>query len=198
MIPRSTNRRVEQDCRVGQPERSPTARTKQVLGSRRHLGPLALALLAIAVPQAAAQDKFDPAARAKAVAPLVDESTVAVLHVDTSRVSVDAVFAGAFAILPGLEHELGGPRHDRAHLEARLGQRRDHIDGLAGGADRMHLARGRNGCGRSGNARDPRRARRRGRARGKEQHDEECPHSPTVTPDATWLRPRRHRYPPDA
>ncbi len=76
------------------------------------MAPLVLALLAVAVPQSPAQDKSGPAARAKAVAPLVDEYTVAVLHVDTSRMPVDALFAKAFGILPALEHELGGPRKD--------------------------------------------------------------------------------------
>ncbi len=113
-----------QDRRVGQAQRSPTVRTRQVVdgrwhvgkrqvvGGRWHIGPLLLALLAIAIPRAAAQEKFDPAARAKVVAPFVDDQTVAVLHVDTSRMPVDAVLAKAWEILPGLEHELGRARKD--------------------------------------------------------------------------------------
>jgi len=112
MIVCDRNRTVGQDRRVGQAQRSPTVGKKQVVGGRWHIGPLVLALLAMALPPATAQEKFDPAARAKVVAPLIDEQTVAVLHVDTSRMPVDAMLAKAWGILPGLEHELGRARKD--------------------------------------------------------------------------------------
>ena len=53
--------------------------------------PLALAAAALALPAAAAERKFDPDACAKAVAPFLDERTVAVLHVDLTAVDVGAV-----------------------------------------------------------------------------------------------------------
>ncbi len=49
-------------------------------------------LLVIAfVPAASAAEKFDPAARAKVIAPFIDEQTFAVIRVDMTRVSVDAL-----------------------------------------------------------------------------------------------------------
>jgi hypothetical protein len=39
-----------------------------------------------------AEEKYDPAARAKAVAPFINASTFAVVHVDVSRVNSDALF----------------------------------------------------------------------------------------------------------
>jgi hypothetical protein len=66
----------------------------------------------MALPLATAQEKFDPAARAKVVAPLIDDQTVAVLHVDLARMPVDALFAKALEILPELEYGLAGPRKD--------------------------------------------------------------------------------------
>lgn len=71
---------------------------------------MCLALLAVAIAPAMGQEKFDPAARAKVVAPFIDDQTVAVLHVDTSRMPVDALFAKAFGLLPELEQGLGEVR----------------------------------------------------------------------------------------
>jgi len=105
------------DRRVGQAQRSPTK--NQNLGAAvvkptgcnpwalKRPTLLVLALLAIALPQATAQEKSDPAARAKVVAPFMDDQTVAVLHVDTSRMPVDALFAKAVGILPELQQGLG-------------------------------------------------------------------------------------------
>jgi hypothetical protein len=57
--------------------------------------PLALLLVALVAQLAQAQVKFDPAARAKAVAPYIDDMTVAVVHVDVSRLDLAAASAGA-------------------------------------------------------------------------------------------------------
>ena len=69
-----------------------------------HENPFRVLMLAfpwsLAVRHGQAQDKFDPAVRAKVVAPFIDEQTVAVLHVDTSRMPVDALFAKTLEICP--------------------------------------------------------------------------------------------------
>ncbi len=49
-----------------------------------------LALLFFATSSHAAERKFDPDAAAMAVAPFLDDRTVAVLHVDLTRIDVDA------------------------------------------------------------------------------------------------------------
>ncbi len=55
----------------------------------------ALAASVLALPASAAERKFDPEACAKAVAPYLDDSTFAVLHVDLTAVDVDALAAKA-------------------------------------------------------------------------------------------------------
>ncbi len=55
----------------------------------------ALAASTLALPANAAERKFDPDACAKAVAPYLDDSTFAVLHVDLTAVDVDALAAKA-------------------------------------------------------------------------------------------------------
>jgi hypothetical protein len=78
---------------------------------------LAVALTLVLVLPAAAAEQFDPNARAEAVGPFLDEQTVAVAHVDLTRIDVDALATkGYLAALPGLEskdieeskHELRG------------------------------------------------------------------------------------------
>jgi hypothetical protein len=59
---------------------------------------IAFLLCLAAAPAHAADRKFDPDAAAKAVAPYLDDRTVAVVHVDLTRVNVDA-FAEKFAAL---------------------------------------------------------------------------------------------------
>jgi hypothetical protein len=51
-----------------------------------------LAPLALISGPARAEDKFDAAARAKLIAPWIDEQTLAVAHVDLARVAVDSLF----------------------------------------------------------------------------------------------------------
>src|SRR6266851_3298833 len=50
-------------------------------------------LLTLAAPSLADDKKFDAEARAKAVAPFIDEQTIAVGHADLTRVDVDAIVA---------------------------------------------------------------------------------------------------------
>src|SRR5260370_18463657 len=45
--------------------------------------------LAFALPVTAADNRFDPEARAKAIAPFVDAQTLALAHVDVTRVDVE-------------------------------------------------------------------------------------------------------------
>jgi hypothetical protein len=47
-----------------------------------------------------AQEKFDPQARAKIIAPFLDEQTVGVIHVDLTRLDVDRLFAELGRFLP--------------------------------------------------------------------------------------------------
>ena len=57
----------------------------------RNLIILTIAILAISA-AAFAEEKFDPSARAREIAPFIDEQTIAVMHVDFSRVNVDATW----------------------------------------------------------------------------------------------------------
>jgi hypothetical protein len=47
-----------------------------------------------------AQEKFDPAMRAKTIAPFIDEQTFLVAHVDATRVNVEATFDQYLKLLP--------------------------------------------------------------------------------------------------
>ncbi len=109
MMGRCENRRVEQA------QRSPTVEA----GGRWHVvggGPIChlppttyllfLASLLIAVPQAAAQEKHDPAALAKTIAPFIDEQAIAVGRIDLARISVDRLFEKLGSLLPELKVEL--------------------------------------------------------------------------------------------
>ncbi|HBI44142.1 MAG TPA: hypothetical protein DDY78_15010, partial [Planctomycetales bacterium] len=59
---------------------------------------LALAAMALALPASAADPKFDAEACAKAVAPYLDDQTVAVLHVNLAALNVDDLLNKAAAI----------------------------------------------------------------------------------------------------
>lgn len=67
---------------------------------------LFLASLLIAAPPAAAQDKFDPAALAKTIAPVIEEQTVAVARIDVARIALDPLFEKAAKLFPDLKVEL--------------------------------------------------------------------------------------------
>jgi len=60
----------------------------------------------IAVPQASAQEKDDPAALAKTIAPFLDEQAIAVGRIDLARISVDRLFDKLGSLLPELKVEL--------------------------------------------------------------------------------------------
>jgi hypothetical protein len=59
-----------------------------------------LLTLAAALPAAAADEKPDAAARAKAVAPFLDDQTIVVAHVDLARFDTDALVAKLATLLP--------------------------------------------------------------------------------------------------
>jgi hypothetical protein len=55
---------------------------------------------------AAAQDRFDPAALAKTIAPVIEEQTVAVTRIDITRIALDPLFEKAANLFPDLKVEL--------------------------------------------------------------------------------------------
>ena len=71
--------------------------------TRIMLTALAAALL---VSAATAADKFDPAAHAKIVAPFLEAQTVAVVHVDLSRVAVAPLFETLARLVPQAADEM--------------------------------------------------------------------------------------------
>src|ERR1700693_1222518 len=58
----------------------------------RALGVVLLSLTSVA-PPAAPEKKYDPEARARTIAPYLDEQTFAVVHVDLTRVDTEALTA---------------------------------------------------------------------------------------------------------
>jgi hypothetical protein len=50
-----------------------------------------------------AEDKFDPAARAKTIAPFIDEQTLVVMHVDLTRFKLDVLFDKQIQLVPALK-----------------------------------------------------------------------------------------------
>ena len=82
---------------------------------------MALALLGL-VSQLAAQDKFDPAARAAKVAPFVDAQTVVVQHADLTRATPAAAFDLLAQVLPQANEQLEGPRQASEALYSQLVQ----------------------------------------------------------------------------
>src|SRR5437773_1395332 len=63
------------------------------------LVPVTLAL-ALAAPLLAADTPFDPEARAKAIAPFLDDQTILVLHADMTRVDPEALLAKFAEMVP--------------------------------------------------------------------------------------------------
>ncbi len=53
-----------------------------------------------------AEQGFDPAARAKAVAPFIDDQTVAVVHVDLTRIDIDALTDAVVKLVPEAQHDI--------------------------------------------------------------------------------------------
>src|SRR6516164_11160585 len=69
-------------------------------------------LLALAAPSFADEKKFDAEARAKAVAPYLDDQTVGVGHVDLTRIDADATAAKIIEYTKLKEEEIAGPRKE--------------------------------------------------------------------------------------
>ncbi len=70
----------------------------------RTMGPLALTLLAVSA--AVAEEEFDPAARAKTIARFIDEQTIAVAHVDLTRVKIGPLVDTVVELIPeAVEHQ---------------------------------------------------------------------------------------------
>ena len=79
---------------------------------------LAALAAVLMVSAALAQEKFDPAARAKVVAPFLDAQTIAVVHVDLARVQVDPLFETLARLIPQAADDLKGAK---ASLAATVG-----------------------------------------------------------------------------
>ncbi|HUT92252.1 MAG TPA: DUF1559 domain-containing protein [Thermoguttaceae bacterium] len=90
---------------------------------------VAVAVAAACLVQAA---PFDPAARAKAIAPFLDEQTVAVMHVDLTRLDVESILAKLVEIVPALGQEI-----QSEGVEVELRQAREGF--LKAGAKELYL-----------------------------------------------------------
>src|SRR4051794_8469574 len=69
-----------------------------------------LLLLAVALPAGAGGEKFDPEGRAKALAPYLDELTLAVARVDLSRSDGEAIATKIAELAGALDDEADGKR----------------------------------------------------------------------------------------
>jgi hypothetical protein len=69
-------------------------------------------LLALAAPSLADDKKFDAETRAKAVAPYLDEQTIAIGHVDLTRVDADAIAAKMIEYAKLKEEDIAGPKKE--------------------------------------------------------------------------------------
>jgi len=57
-----------------------------------------------------AQEKFDPAARAKTIAPFIDEQTILVVHADLSRVKIGRLFDELVEWMPQMKEQIDLPK----------------------------------------------------------------------------------------
>ncbi len=80
----------------------------------QYLACVLAAAVALVLPASAADRKFDAEACAKAVAPYLDDRTVAVLHVDLTAVNVDALTAKAAALAKAWTRAAPFPRKEMA------------------------------------------------------------------------------------
>jgi len=76
----------------------------------RTLKTCVLVLLVLAAAAAAAQEKFDPTARAKTIAPFVDQQAVGVLRVDLTRVALEPLLAKLGELIPESRENLAEAR----------------------------------------------------------------------------------------
>ena len=67
-----------------------------------------------------AADGFDPAARAKAIAPYIDARTIAVLRIDLARIEVDQLFDKFVELVPEADYEVERSRAAVAGCHAAL------------------------------------------------------------------------------
>ena len=67
-----------------------------------------------------AEDEFDPAARAKVIAPFIDEQTLGVIHVDLARVQVDPLFEQLGKILPLAKEDFAKNRAEAREAQAKV------------------------------------------------------------------------------
>jgi hypothetical protein len=63
-------------------------------------------ILIVAVSFCHAADKFDPAARASAIAPYIDEQTFAIVHIDISRLKIDVITDTLINLIPEEKEEI--------------------------------------------------------------------------------------------
>jgi hypothetical protein len=57
-----------------------------------------------------AAEPFDPAARARVIAPFIEEETVAIVHMDSARVDVDSCYEQIGRLVPGAQADLADER----------------------------------------------------------------------------------------
>jgi hypothetical protein len=88
---------------------------------------LAFSALFLMSAAASAETKFDPAARARTIAPYLDPQTAVVAHVDVTRIKVDPLFDFLGRLVPEMKEEL-------ADLQAKLSGQLTQFAG-AGGKD---------------------------------------------------------------
>ncbi len=99
----------------------------------RNLIILTIAILIIFT-AAFAEEKFDPAARAREIAPFIDEQTIVVMHVDFSRVDVDATWGVIAKLLEETED------HDVKELVDVKDKAKEWVEGfLKAGARDLYL-----------------------------------------------------------
>jgi hypothetical protein len=67
---------------------------------KRYLVFCILSIILVIAANCFAQDKFDPAARAKLIAPFIEEQTAAVVHIDFTRVKIEPVLEIMAQLLP--------------------------------------------------------------------------------------------------
>src|SRR5436309_3359439 len=72
----------------------------------------AVALALALAPPVSAADQFDADARARAVAPFVDEQTVGVAHVDLTRIDAGALLARVAEVAKLGAEEIEGPKRE--------------------------------------------------------------------------------------
>ena len=81
-----------------------------------------LVVLLAAVATVQAEEEFDPAARAKAIASFIDEQTIVIVHFDSSRIEIDAVIDKFVELVPEAARDEKEARANLKQLDAALSQ----------------------------------------------------------------------------